>query len=81
MRFQRNISILEFISAVSGCEGKVTFRSPKGDKLDLKSNFNQFFFVSMATDLKLLYASDVYVELESDRERLAPYLTDQTESE
>ena len=35
----------------------------------------------MANDLKLLYASDVQVELESDKERLRPYLMDQTESE
>ena len=81
MRFKRNISILEFISVVADCDGNVTFRSPKGDKLDLKSNFNQYFFVSMANDLKLLYASDVQVELESDKERLRPYLMDQTESE
>ena len=43
MRFKRSISILKFISVVADCEGNVTFRSPKGDKLDLKSNFNQYF--------------------------------------
>ena len=43
MRFKRSISILKFISVVADCEGNVTFHSPKGDKLDLKSNFNQYF--------------------------------------
>lgn len=47
MKLQPNANIPKFLQAVQRCRGSVTYVTPEGDNLDLKSALAQFVFAAV----------------------------------
>ncbi len=75
MKLKENINLSDFIIKVRECCADVTFLSPEGDRLALKSALCQYIFASLQGQPALLNDAEILCEDSTDYELLRDYLT------
>ncbi len=74
MKLKENINLSDFIIKVRECRADVTFLSPEGDRLALKSSLCQYIFASLQGQPTLLKNAEILCEDSADYALLRDYL-------
>lgn len=78
MRLNKDCSFSAFLQAVDACAGAVTFETPEGDVLNLKSQLSKFIFLAAVSSESLCALTDgqVLCTAAADYALLEAYLCD-----
>lgn len=74
MKLDSNANIPKFLQAVQSCRGSVTYVSPDGDCLDLKSALAQFVFATVIAGEVEPPHGEIEFQEEADISALQGYL-------
>lgn len=74
MKLRVNCNIENFLKKIKECRSRVTFETPEGDILAMKSSLCQYIFVSLQFQPALLYGGRIYCEDTDDYEILKDFL-------
>ncbi len=74
MHLKENCCLENFLIRVKECQSKVTFETPEGDVLAIKSTLSQYIFVSLQFQPALLNSGIIRCEDIKDYELLKDFL-------
>lgn len=74
MRLRPDVDLANFLIAVGKCTGEVTFTTPEGDFLNLKSILSRYVFVAAILHPELLTDGSVICRNPSDIELLRDFV-------
>lgn len=73
MPIKENCNLEELLSKIKECKGKVTFETPEGDLLAMKSALCQYIFLSLKNQPELLFGGIIKCELPADYKLLSAF--------
>lgn len=74
MRLKPDVDLTEFLIAVSKCKGEVSFATPEGNLLNLKSVLSRYVFVAAVLHPELLTDGSVVCVDPADTELLRDFV-------
>lgn len=74
MKLQTSADLIEFLNAVSHCQGEVLFTTTDGDRLNLKSELSRYVFLTAASDSEILSDGEVLCKADSDARILRSFM-------
>lgn len=74
MRLKPDVNLTDFLIAVGKCTGEVTFTTPEGDLLNLKSILSRYVFVAAVFHPELLADGSVICRNPADIEFLHDFV-------
>lgn len=81
MKLTENCNLPAFLRAADCCAGEVTFQTPEGDVLNLKSQLSKYVFLAAAAspEMRLLAEGEVFCGNPADEALLAEFVRRITE--
>ena len=73
MKLKSSVDLIAFLKDVKRCRGEVTFHTPEGDHLNLKSMLSLYIFSAAAGNTAILEKGDVACADPEDEKLLAVY--------
>lgn len=74
MKLRKNCNLEQFLNLAKTCRSSVTFHTPDGDVLEMRSVLCQYIFLSLQNQPELLYGGIVCCEDNADYELLSEFL-------
>ncbi len=74
MELKKNTDVVDFLKIVSQCRGEVTYSTPEGDQLNLKSVLSQYVFGVLAARPDMLRTGKITCEFPEDYQTLQGFL-------
>ncbi len=81
MKLKEMIPAVPFLNAVKTCPGEVFFRTPEGDRLNLKSLLSEYIFIGILENPLLRNAGEICCENDADYALLEEYLIQSAQKE
>ena len=77
MKLNRDADVPSFLLCTDQCAGEVTYTTPEGGCLNLKSQLSKYIFLAAANarSAAFLLSGDIACSMAEDLEVLKPYLT------
>lgn len=74
MHLKQNCNLEKLLLKIKECQSTVTFETPEGDLLVMKSILCQYIFLSLQSQPALLYSGVIKCSDKSDYDRLKEFL-------